>query len=404
LIANSIKTNSDEFIFVLQFYNMSNEIIIYGRIYKLESIWRCSKTDNSKDIKGNIFPYPKEEKKWSGQLQFLNRLKEIQKYLKHDTKKYIKLSSDKCKNCMLCDANNITTKQYILDKYIWDTGLMHYIKNHNIKPSEGFIEKLFNYNMPADTSIKLSGRLKINSVKNINFLKLEKNQLMILDALMRHGGYNKKYHDSKKKDIIRYSEHAGFLDVRDAIIHNVIVSGNTLRVDRGDEEIFLPVSTPDAFNYEYIFHTHPPTPKPGGRAGDGILYEFPSIGDIFHFIDHYNEGHTIGSLVMTSEGLYNIRKLEHDNTKIKIDEDKMYSETKKTFKDVQAEYLNKYGSKFTTYYFYSTIAQDTSFVNKVNTQLKKYHITIDFYPRSKDFKGSWIVDTIYIPIYKNNKF
>ena len=44
----------------------------------------------------------------------------------------------------------------------------------------------------------------------------------------------------------------------------------------------------DASFYQYLFHTHPPTPKPGGRAGEGIVYEFPSIGDILHFIDHFN--------------------------------------------------------------------------------------------------------------------
>ena len=217
---------------------------------------------------------------------------------------------------------------------------------------------------------------------------------------MKHGGYNKKYYDMIKRNVTRYSEHAGFFDIRNKIVHNVIVSGNTLRIDRGDEEIFLPKNTPDAYNYEYIFHTHPPTPKPGGRAIDGVLYEFPSIGDMLHFIDHFNDGNTIGSLVMTSEGLYNIRKYEHNKKSINIDEDKFYEEIKKISSQTQEKAISKYGTSFTTYTFYSQIAQDITFIGMINEKLKKYHIAIDFYPRIKDFRGSWIVDTIYIPIYK----
>ena len=221
---------------------------------------------------------------------------------------------------------------------------------------------------------------------------------MIIDALMKHGGYNKKYYDMKNSNIARYSEHAGFLDVRNRIIYNIVVSGNTLRVDRGDEEIFLPMNTPDAFKYEYIFHTHPPTPKPGGRSEFGILYEFPSLGDIFHFIDHTNDGNVIGSLVMTSEGLYNIRKNIMSDNKINIDEELFYVTMKKTFRELQRESIKKYGTNFSTYKFYSTIAQNRTYIDDANKILNKFGLHIDFFPRKKDFKGSWIVDTVYIPI------
>jgi len=379
-----------------------NEIIIDGKIYKLESVWRCSKDDNSKDMRGKMFPFPVQQMNWTGQMQFIDRLKEIQDHLELHEKRSINLPSKKCKDCLLCDEKNIITKRFVLGNYVWDNGLIHYIKNHNIRPSRDFVDKLFTFDIPSDTMVRLIGRITTNNEKTSSFLKLEKNQLMILDALMRHGGYNKKYYDSENKNVIRYSEHAGFLDIREKVVHNVIVSGNTLRVDRGDEEIFLPINNPEAFDYEYIFHTHPPTPKPGGRAIDGILYEFPSLGDIFHFIDHYNDGNTIGSLVMTSEGLYNIRKLEKsaDKKKININEDDMFSELKKVFRQAQSDAISKYGCEFSSYHFYSVIAQDITFITKINEHLGKYHIIIDFYPRTKDFKGLWIVDTIYIPIYK----
>lgn len=372
-----------------------NEIIIEGKIYNLIGIWKKSKNDNSVDSKGQKYSYPANNKTWSGSTQFAERLLEIQEYIeKQEPKKKIITDKKKCK-CLLCD-DYLDKNRYKMNNYIWDETLVHYVKNHNYEPCRDFIDKIFSY----DISIKetLNFESKITS-KNFNYyLKLDRNQIMILDALMRHGGYNKKYYDTNNKNIVRYSEHAGFLDVRNKLIHNIIVSGNTLRIDRGDEEIFLPVNTPDAFNYEYIFHTHPPTPKPGGRAKDGILYEFPSLGDIFHFIDHHNDGKVIGSLVMTAEGLYNIRKLNKNENKIKINEEEFYVTMKKAFKNLQKEALEKYGNKFTTYKFYSVIAQDQSFINKANELLKKYNLTIDFFKREKDFRGVWIIDTIYIPL------
>lgn len=93
---------------------------------------------------------------------------------------------------------------------------------------------------------------------------------------------------------------------------------------------------------------------------------------------------------MTSEGLYNIRTLNHSKMKIEINEEEFYVTMKKA--------LEKHGNDFSTYKFYTTIAQDKSFILKANDLLKKYNITIDFFSREKDFKGSWIVETVYIPL------
>jgi hypothetical protein len=378
---------------------MPNEIIIDGKIFKLESVWRCSKIDTSKDTKGKKYPFPKEGKNWSGRTQFIKKLLEVQNclYIKKNT---IEWKKRKCRDCLICKSKNIINNRFILGNYVWDDGLLHYIKKHNIKPSDQFIDIIFSYKSKKCTKVKIKGEIERSKTDSVRYLKVNRNQLMILDALMVHGGYNKKYDNlDDKKNIIRYSEHAGFLDVKNDMIYNIIVSGNTIRVDRGDEEIFLPMNTPDAFKYEYIFHTHPPTPKPGGRAVDGILYEFPSMGDIFHFIDHFNGGKTIGSLVMTPEGLYNIRTLNNIGKKIKIDEDKFFDTMRKKFRHVQDNAINKYGSDFTTYYFYKTISQDKSFIDDINSSMADFQLTIDFFPRIKNKKGSWIVDTIYTPIF-----
>jgi hypothetical protein len=376
---------------------MNNEIITNGKIYKLESIWRNNKNDKSKDMHGKLFPFPEIGTPWSGKDQFVEKLIEVQDYLDNNSKN-IDLDEKKCLDCLLCKSKCVVTKRYTIGNYLWDDGLFHYVEKHDIKPTEDFINKIFNFEVSSDVPIRLMGRVK--SKNDVSYLKLDKNQIMILDALMKHGGYNKKYYDTIKRNVTRYSEHAGFFDIRGKMIHNIIVSGNTLRIDRGDEEIFLPKNTPDAYDYEYIFHTHPPTPKPGGRASEGILYEFPSIGDMLHFVDHFNDGSTIGSLVMTAEGLYNIRKSDYTKKAIDIDEDQFYDDIRKVLRDAQEKALAKYGSTFNTYKFYSQIAQDISFIELINQKLNKYHLAIDFYPRIKDFRGSWIIDTIYIPIYK----
>jgi hypothetical protein len=360
---------------------MKPEIIINNKIYKTIAIW----DDN------NI---PKKGIAWSGSEQFIKRLQEVQKILnKIGTEKL------KCMDCLLCNEKCVTTKRYMLDNYVWDNCLEHYIKIHNFQPDEKFIEKVFYYDMSKNVSLHLQGRIKQKN--NITYLKLDKNQLIILDALMKHGGYNKKYYDTHNKSIARNSEHAGYLEIGNKTINKIIVSGNTLRVDKGDDEIYLPNDDHLHYSkYEYIFHTHPPTPKPGGRAIYGSLYELPSIGDMFHFIDHSNDGKTIGSLIMTPEGLYNIRKNILDNKKINIDENEFFKTYQQKTRYVQDRAINKYGMNFTIYDFYSKIAQDNiKYINIINNALEKFNIHIDFFPRAKDFKKSWIVDTVYIPLY-----
>lgn len=375
-----------------------NEVLINDKPYKMICIWRESKKDKTVDDKGKQFPYPKKENQWSGQIPLLEQLKTVQRYLiKHN--KQTELTKENHRNCIICGKEDVTTARYTLGKYIWDDGLYHYIKHHNIKPPDDFVDKIWNTEIikSNNDTVEVSGKIKIKN--NQKYLKLGRNQLMILDALMKHGGYSKKYYDTRNDQLIRYSEHAGFIDIKGKYVENIIVSGNTLRVDRGDEEIFLPTNSPETYNYKYIFHTHPPTPKPGGRAPDGILYEFPSMGDILHFIDHHNDGDTTGSLVMAPEGLYNIRKYENDREKIKINEDEMYDEIRKIQKKAQDFAIKKYGTKFSTYNFYSKISQDRKFIDMINEKLNKYSLAIDFYPRTKDFKGVWVVDTIYVPIW-----
>ena len=365
-------------------------VIVYKNVkYNYFGLFRDNKNKKEYDSENNIIHFPIEGKNRSDKQQFMNRLINVQEHITSN-------EIDK-KDCVICGKKNIITKMFKLNKKLWNDGYIHYIEKHNIKPIDSFMDLIYNYNLPKVKSHKLVFRSKTYNIDDLHYVKLDKNQILILDALMKHGGYDKKYLDTIN-NVYRYSEHMGLLDFSNSKVNKIIISGNTDRIDHGDEEIYLPQNIPDLIDYEYMFHTHPPTPKPGGRAIDGILYEMPSISDIFHFISFYNKGKTQGSLVITPEGLYNIRKKDFDNKKIKINENEFYKKLLKTYDILNNDSINKYGHKFDTYHFYSVIAQDLSYINRLNKLLNKYELQIDYFPRINK-NNKWIIDSIYLPVY-----
>jgi hypothetical protein len=230
-------------------------------------------------------------------------------------------------------------------------------------------------------------------------IKLTKNQLMILDAMMNQGGTTKKYEDSKHK--LRYSEHIGMLDFDDNGLEKIIVSTKRSLEADNDPTILLPDNPPDALDYEYIFHTHPPTPYPGARAKDYVLYEFPSVDDLYHFSYHYNEGRTQGSIIIAPEGLYlivaNKKKIDVPNFKT------TYKKQVTAIVDVQVDAIAKYGDSFEGRpdRFYSKVAQDTAYLKRYNSVVTKYwgnQLKVLYKPRKRDAEGNWFIPSIYIPV------
>jgi len=378
---------------------MMNVIKINNKFYKYESYWRKNKNSNEMDYYGELFPFPKERNFWQNKNIFSKKLFDTVIYLVKNNK-FIKYSPKNYKDCLICNKKNITNKLLQINNIRWENGLQHYIDIHNIKPSDKFINVIFKYQInPPIFNKKKVKRIKGISIKKSGeiYLKLDRNQILIMDALMKHGSY-KRYIDKNNRSIYRYSEHAGVLDFDMNGLEKIIVYGNTTRIDKNDDDIFLPGNLYDAFDYEYYFHTHPATPKPGGRAKLGILYEFPSLGDIFHFIDHYNQGDTQGSIIITPEGMYIIRKFKRNNKKIKINEDKFYKLLNNKFKQIQFDAIDFYNTNFTDYTFYSEIAQNTTYIGKINKLINKFELHIDYFPRIRDSKGRWIIDTVYVPV------
>lgn len=374
-----------------------NIVIFDKQQLEYESFWRTSKNDKSLDSKDNKFPWPKQRDNWPNQNNFINQLKYTQSELNKNNcfDKY-----DVKTECHIC-KEIVNSKLYKLNNIRWENGLVHYIEKHNIKPSDKFIDIIFkydtnsNYNKSQSVLHRLNG--KIISINKMRYIKIDQNQLLIMDGLMEHGG--KKIYSTENKNNFRYSEHVGLLDFNNTVLEKLLIYATTDRVDEYDEDIFLPGDLPDALDYEYIFHTHPPTPGPGGRATIGILYEFPSVGDILFFIDHYNDGNMQGSIVIAAEGLYLIKKLNHDLKKIKINENEMVKNLSRKYYRLQSKYIKLYGKTFTNEKFYSTIAQNLKPINSVNKILNKFQLHIDFFPRIKNSSGAWIIDTVYVPVY-----
>lgn len=371
-----------------------------GKLYKFESFWQeVFNTKGQKDEKNRIYPTLKNnhKKTWHMKKLFLYKLKKLEENNKNNShKKWYKFNLDECTIC----KGKINNVYYIVNGIVWHGSLLHYVLKHNIIPSESFIDFVIRYDNNGHNIIKISRTLvpgKIIAKYDKTLLKLHKNQIYIMDSLMEHG--QRKIYSVNARQKLKFSEHAGLLDFDTVNLSKILVYANTNVISRGDSEIFFPNTLDDAFNYEYIFHTHPPTHGTGGRAKLGILYEFPSISDIFHFLEHYNNGRCQGSIVIAPEGMYIIRKLKVDNKKILVDEDALFDGLSTIFPQVQMEAIDKWSDEFETQHsFMSGPAQDYTYIKQVNQVLSNYQLHIDYYSRIYEHKA-WIIDTIYLPVF-----
>lgn len=364
--------------------------------------WKTQKFKQN-DSHGNPFPIPIERQPWSGRKFFIDKLTQLEIMLLKNINDNTFIDVTHI-NCLLCDAKNISHYSYIYKNFVWSESLIHYINVHNIKPPSAFIHFVLD-NDPI-TRIHLCGVYHTNSIIpslscKCAYVKIQSNQFLIIDALLEHGGKTKKYKE-KHETAFRYSEHAGALDIDLDSVKYIIVSGKTSRSSNVDKSIFLPQMGDFSKEIKYIFHTHPPTPTIGGRVEMGILYEYPSASDIVHFVEHFNHSNLQGSLVLTAEGLYNIRKYEFNKTRILLSQ-KFIREYRKRTAQCQDIAILKYGEEFTDEEFMSTIAQDTAGIDSINALLKDYGLRIDFFPRQKNTAGQWIIGTVYLPLCVSDK-
>jgi hypothetical protein len=390
-----------------------NIIKINHNIFRYESFWRPVEDNLIFDFNDAELPYPEQSSTiWQNKKIFLKKLNDVSQ-ISNRRSTFIPYERDDFKDCLLCKKKNITTGLHQIKNIRWENGLNHYVNIHNIVPSEEFIDFVFNYettelNKRSITVGRINATIEIN--QNKKYLKVHRNQILIMDALMKHGSY-RSYIENSKKTIYRFSEHAGMLDFNDTGLERFIIKGNTNRIPKGDNTIYLPNEfTEKDLDYEYIFHTHPPTHGLGGRIDDGVLYEFPSVGDVLHFsrvynsflIDDITSIPTVqGSIIVAPEGMYIIRKKEFDNKEIDLGMSFMREYSNKLF-NIEQLAIDLYGptpEDITEKMFYEEISQDREYIDLLNKYLNKNGLHIDYYARIKDDHGHWIIDTLYLPVY-----
>ena len=309
---------------------------------------------------------------------------------------------NKINNCVCCNKifNYIYTYKYKNKLIIIKEADLHQLQTHNI----------INTNLYK----------KISTTKFIGFFIewyiISTNQLNILDGLYEVGSnqiYNEKNKNILQSNITRFSEHSGFVYFEKNKVSNINVI-TASRVDPLDPTIYMPKNCLEALNVNYIFHTHPKTPYIGSRIKNGIIYEFPSISDIIHFIEHHNNGKLLGSIIVAPEGLYIIRKNNFNRKNIYVDYDIMISELEDIFLECYNDSYIKYSYidynkhkinneiELPKTFFYNKISINYNYINRINKVLLKYDLFIDYYARNHFNKthftlNDWIFDDIYIP-------
>lgn len=358
-------------------------------------------------------PYPKLHNSPRGYFNdtFINLIKQIEiklnKNLAHSTK-------EKTWHCKICNKK-INFKMYNTKSLHWPSYLTHLIKAHNFTPSQNYINAINRL-----SRIKLDHKLHLKEMplqykssiiisKGIHRIFLNQNQLNILDALYEHGGGKKKKYVDKGAHY--YSEHSGFIDFNTTGIKRIIINTNKHRIDKDDPDILLPDKIDNILDYEIFYHTHPSTPFPCYRMLDAdILYEMPSISDIYHFIHFANKGLTQASIIVAPEGMYIIQKIIIDKRALYIDYDK-YTDRylqlqKKYIRYFILKYIKLHNKKSFVktdlYHFYQTmfykyIILDTRLISKVNILLEESNVKIIYYPRQNK-KGNWLLSEFYLDI------
>ncbi len=321
----------------------------------------------------------------------------------------ISKKSQKNNTCPLCEKkfNNIYLYKHKNTSIKIFEYQIHLLKYHNIIEST-FYKKIC-------TSDIVSNNIVSNNI--INWSLMNTNSLNIIDGLYEIGSnqiYIEKNKNISESKISRFSEHSGFIYFEKNKIKNInIITGS--RVEQSDPLIFMPTNCLEALKVDYIFHTHPKTPYIGSRIKFGIIYEFPSISDIIHFIEHHNNGKLLGSIVIAPEGIYIIRKNNFDRNFIQVDYDIMVSDLEDIFIECYSDSYSRYSEinyndlkingeiKLPDNFFYEQISINYEYIDKINIVLEKYDLFIDYYARILFNKPNsdtqkWIFDDIYVPI------
>lgn len=302
--------------------------------------------------------------------------------------------------------------------YIYTNSSILYKKILYIIDNEIFnISKKDIHNLINENKIKIDLYNKICKIEIpefiIKFKKFNTNSINILKGLYDVGS-EKIYIENNKNifnsNINRYSEHYGYLYFNNNIIDNILVDVQH-SINVYDNNIYLPINSKQSFNVEYMYHTHPLTPYLGSRINQGILYEFPSINDIIHYIEHHNYGKLLVSLVYAPEGIYIIHKYNFNKEKINIDIPSFIKKIQPIYYECNERAIQKYTGlsyddlfditdeyKLSTNLFYTKIIYDYTWINIINEFLINYDLFIEYIPKNKLINSNtYLIPDLYLP-------
>ena len=95
-------------------------------------LWRQYEKKRSDDMYPDL-PFPQEsETKWEGQDEFVQNMKNRQ------NKIGLSMHTKGFSTCRICKCVN-GTASYTTAKAEWPEGALHYVENHNVKPTQEFI-------------------------------------------------------------------------------------------------------------------------------------------------------------------------------------------------------------------------------------------------------------------------
>lgn len=303
----------------------------------------------------------------------------------------------------------ITSKSHVREKLhycpICKKSFKKIYHNDNLYIKEALIHSLTDHKSINDHLYRKICDFKLNNYP-ISWYNFDTNGINIIDGLYDVGSTEIYIKTNNFYGKTLYSEHAGFIYFKDGKLDRInVLTG--YRVDDGDPTIFLPKNAKETFNVDYVFHTHPTTPFIGSRMTHNIIYEFPSVSDILHFVEHHNNGKLLGSLIVAPEGIYIIRKNNFNENKIKIDYSLFVSKLLKVYRKCYLDSMDQYSYIKTKKIdgeilipkkeFYGNISTNFEYIDRVNDFLMEYDIYIDYYPRSEIKKNIWTFKDIYIP-------
>lgn len=278
---------------------------------------------------------------------------------------------------------------YVLGNIIWPNILRILIKKYSKYPSEYFIKNILNLVIINDYIINPPPIINENNYTNIKFITFHYNKLLIIDALMKQGSYQ-RYINSDENGNIKYlySEHSGVINIKNNEIDSIIVSTETNRIDNNDSDIYLPQNIEMFKNHKYLFHTHPNANLYGGRINDGILYELPSVNDLLNYSKYYNNNSVLASIIVSPEGMYVIRSINY-NKKISIPNN-MIDLINRRIIEIESIAISKLKNKISNFdilhdedVFNELVGNDFDSIKLFNNYVKQFNIFVEYYPRIK---------------------